>query len=166
MFGNNITGPYISPQMPYNPMMNNAFINTANIGMRSTPMMGPMLRNVPHTGGLLSSMLGRGSTGNLISGTKSTLNFGNILNNTSKALGVVKEAIPIVKEVGPMMGNMRSMLKIASIFKDETDYTPSTSANTRNETKVSKEVNNNTEKIDTPKQDINLNNSNEPNFFL
>lgn len=166
MFGNNITGPYISTQIPYGPMMNNAFMNTANIGMRSTPIMGPMLRNAPRTGGFLSSLLGRGNTGNLISGARTTLNFGNILTNTSKALGVVKEAIPIVKEVGPMMGNMRSMLKIASIFKDETDFVPSTSSYQRNEIKTSKEENTNIEKIDTPKQDINLNNSNEPNFFL
>ena len=163
MYGNNINNPFIMSNIP-GPM-----IGMGNM-MRGTPMMGiansPMLRTAPRTGGFLSSLLGRGGTESILSGAKSTLNFGNILTNTSKALGVVKEAIPIVKEVGPMMGNMRSMLKIASIFKDETDYTPSTSSNTRNETKTSKEVNTNTEKIDTPKQDINLNNSNEPNFFI
>lgn len=173
MFGNNMTGPFISPTMAYGPMINNAsLINTANMGMRSAPMMGiansPMLRSTPRAGGFLSSLLGRGGAGSLISGAKSTLNFGNILTNTSKALGVVKEAIPIVKEVGPMMGNMKSMLKIASIFKDETDTSTrsisNTSSNQTNITsneKVQKE--NDTKMASTT---INKTLNNEPNFFL
>lgn len=173
MFGNNITGPFISPTMPYGPMINNAsLINTTGIGMHSAPMMGiansPMLRTAPRTGGFLSSLLGRGGTESILSGAKSTLNFGNILTNTSKALGVVKEAIPIVKEVGPMMGNMKSMLKIASIFKDETDTSTRTSVNTS-----SNEITTRTNE-DTPKENdtritstnTNQTLNNEPNFFL
>ena len=44
-----------------------------------------------------------------------------MINNTSKTLGIINQSIPIVKQVGPMMNNMKSMLRIASIFKDETD---------------------------------------------
>lgn len=49
------------------------------------------------------------------------INWSGIINNTSRTLGLVNQAIPVVKQVGPMMNNMKSMLKIASIFKDETD---------------------------------------------
>ena len=70
-------------------------------------------------GGLSAATRGI-SRGGILSGIKS-INWGGMLGNASKALGVVNQAIPIVKEVGPMMNNMRSMLKIASVFKDETD---------------------------------------------
>ena len=164
MFGNNINGPFIS----YSPMMNT---NTM-MGMRGPSMIGmgtPQLINqAPRSGGLLSSLfsLGRNSnTGGLLSGGKS-INFVNILNNTSKALGVVRDAIPIVKEVGPMMNNMKSMLKIASIFKDETDNN-----NTPKKIETTSEViSSNT---DTNKKDTSITsttttqtNTNEPNFFL
>ena len=52
------------------------------------------------------------------------LNWGGFINNASKTLGVINQAIPLVRQVGPMMNNMRSMLKVASIFKDETDKKP------------------------------------------
>ena len=109
---------------------------------------------------------GRGSTGNLISGARSTLNFGNILNNTSKALGVVKEAIPIVKEVGPMVGNMRQMLKIASIFKDETDTSPISTNQKSNTESIKTEENTITKNSDTTTSTTTRTNDYEPNFFL
>jgi len=49
------------------------------------------------------------------------INWGGLLNNAQRALGVVNQAIPLVRQVGPMFNNMKSMLKLASIFKDETD---------------------------------------------
>ena len=61
-----------------------------------------------------------GRLGNSLNAIKS-INWSRIINNTSKTLGIINQSIPIVKQVGPMMNNMKSMLKIASIFKDETD---------------------------------------------
>ena len=116
----------------------------------------------PRSGGLLSSLFGRNAA-NTILPTARSFNFGTLLTNTSKALGVVKDAIPIVKEVGPMMGNMRSILKLASVFKDETD-TPTITR----ESQVEEKTNNNTNENDTRTTSIittNTNN-NEPNFFL
>ena len=54
-------------------------------------------------------------------GALKAINWGGIINNTSKTLGIINQTIPLVRQVGPMMNNMRSMLRIASIFKDETD---------------------------------------------
>lgn len=54
-------------------------------------------------------------------GSLRSLNWGGLINNTSKTLGIINQTIPLVRQVGPMVGNMRSMLKLASVFKDETD---------------------------------------------
>lgn len=56
-----------------------------------------------------------------LSGIKK-LNWGNLINNTSKTLGLINQTIPIVKQAGPMINNMKSIVKVASLFKDETDY--------------------------------------------
>lgn len=60
------------------------------------------------------------------------INWGGLITNASKTLNVVNQAIPLVRQVGPMVNNMKSMLKIASIFKDETDRKPITSRNQNN----------------------------------
>ena len=60
------------------------------------------------------------------------VNWGSLITNTSKTLNVVNQAIPLVRQVGPMMNNMKSMLKIASIFKDETDIKPKAKGNQNN----------------------------------
>ena len=52
------------------------------------------------------------------------VNGGGLITNTSKTLNVVNQAIPLVRQVGPMVNNMKSMLRVASIFKDETDKKP------------------------------------------
>ena len=126
MYGNNFAGPFMMPGMGYTPMMR-------GMGLRGTSALG-------RTGGILSSFR--------------NMNFGGILNNVSRTLGVVKDAIPIVKEVRPMIGNMRSIVKIASAFKDET------------ENQKKEHVNN--ESTSSPNNNINNKNSynNEPNFFL
>jgi len=72
------------------------------------------LKGANTTSGLLSR-LGAG-----FSGIKS-INWGGLINNTSKTLGIINQTIPIVRQVGPMVNNMRSMLRVASLFKDETD---------------------------------------------
>ncbi len=48
-------------------------------------------------------------------------NWTGIINNTSKTLGIINQTIPVIKQVGPMTNNIKSMIKVASIFKDETD---------------------------------------------
>lgn len=60
------------------------------------------------------------SLGNGIAGLRS-INWSGLINGTSKTLGVINQTIPLVKQVGPVMNNMKSMLRVASAFKDETD---------------------------------------------
>lgn len=54
-------------------------------------------------------------------GAIKSFNWGGLINNTSKTLGIINQAIPIVRQVRPMVHNVQSMMKVASIFKDETD---------------------------------------------
>ena len=162
MYGNNFEGPFISTNIPYGPMIQ---------GIPNTPTLrslgsigGPIGQN-----GLRSSLINSATRRGLLSGIRS-INWSNMLGNTSKALGVVKEAIPIVKEVGPMVNNMKSMLKIASIFKDETDL------NLNKETKKEPiedsitvtDINNNQIADNKIKDNaiVTKINQNEPNFFL
>ena len=148
MYGNNFGYPFIGgmPSQIVPPMTGNMM----------GPMMGAPLRSV---GGGLLSLLGLG--GRAATGT-SGFNFTSLLNGASKTLGVVKDAIPVVKEVGPMMNNMRSMLKIASVFKDETDITK------KEDTSSSKQASSNINSNSTTTQKVEYTNqiNNQPNFFL
>ena len=104
---------------------------------------------IPKSGGLLSKLGLR------------NINFGNILTNTSKTLNVINQAIPVVKQVGPMFNNMKSMLKVASLFNDATTPTNSTrNNNTKNTTNI--ENNNKTKENTTTNNSY----SNSPNFFI
>ena len=81
-------------------------------------------------------------------------NLSSILTNTQKTLGVINQAIPIVKQAGPMVNNMKTMFKLAGAFKDETDKnTPK---------KIAFITNNN---ISNNPSNINANNSNNINNY-
>lgn len=95
----------------YNPMMMNPNL------MRGIPTAANALANTTRTastGGLFSKL------GSSLSGIKA-INWGGLINNTSKTLGIINQTIPLVRQVGPMVTNMKSMLRVASLFKDETD---------------------------------------------
>lgn len=109
------------------------------------------------------------------------INWGGLINNTSKTLGVINQAIPLVRQVGPMVNNMRSMLKVASIFKDETDKQPTTgqsnrqnnlnnnsnNSNTRNTTNQQTiNYNRNNQKTTKEQPNTNIGNDSSPTFFI
>lgn len=128
------------------------------MGRAAAPMGGGM------TGGL-RSLLGLAPRGAAGAGmARSGFSFSNLLNGASKTLGVVNQAIPIVKQVGPMMNNMKSMLKIASVFKDETDTTSLKKEG--NSSNVDNSTNNSSPKEETSTETINIQTNNSPNFFL
>lgn len=142
------------PNMTYRPMMRAS----------AMPMMG-MQAGRTGLGGGLKSLLGLGGRSPL-AGARG-INWSTLLGNASRALNVVNQAIPIVKEAGPMINNMKSMIKIASIFKDETDTTPLRNQNTASQGTNQTETSTITKESDTiSSTTINQNNNNEPNFFL
>jgi len=123
--------------MPFNPYYGNIGFNTAS---RS---------------GFLSKLTGLRS-----------INWQGILNNTSRTLGVINQAIPIVKQVGPMYNNMKSMLKIASLFKDETDLDNRNDKTNNNLNVINNNKANNDNNNNNKNTIIKTNYSNTPNFFI
>ena len=109
-------------------------------------------------------------------GAFKSFNWGGLINNTSKTLGIINQTIPLVRQVGPMFGNMKSMLRVASLFKDETD----TNFNSNNSSSKIQGVNNrqnnfNTSEvasngIDKKKEETSINYINvideSPTFFI
>ncbi|MBE6138478.1 MAG: hypothetical protein E7173_01885 [Firmicutes bacterium] len=55
--------------------------------------------------GIFSKLLGKG------------LNWSNILNTTQKTLGLVNQAIPVIKQVAPVMQNAKTIFKVMNEFK-------------------------------------------------
>lgn len=102
------------------------------------------------------------------------VNWGGLINNASKTLNVVNQAIPLVRQVGPMVNNVRSMLKVASIFKDETDKKPvksnvkTTNLKTDNSNIKNISSNNTSKQTLKIKEEIQRDNSydNSPTFFI
>lgn len=142
--GYNINMPFYSPYGSMGPVLRNTF------GMQIPQTLGTATRS----GGLLSRLTGLG-------GLRS-FNWQGLLTNTSKTLNVINQAIPIVKQVGPMYNNMKSMLRIASLFKDETDPTSNKETQKKEESKT-----NNTTDNETKENTITTNSySNTPNFFI
>jgi len=127
------------------------------IGMNMGTRMG-MRAAASRTGGLFSRL----------SGIRN-INWQGLRNNTSRTLGIINQAIPIVKQVGPMYNNMKSMLRIASLFKDETDPSPrKTTSNITNNNSNVNTNDSNTNAISEEKENtiINNNYSNSPSFFI
>ncbi len=135
-------------------------------GGYNMPYMMPYgISGIPKSGGLFAKLAGLKS-----------VNWGGLLNNASKTLGVINQAVPLVKQVGPMYNNMRSMLKVASLFKNETSPSVKTNNvsnknNTNNRNNVNNNNNtrtntNNNNVIEKEKTIINSNYSNSPNFFI
>lgn len=94
-------------------------------------------------------------TGGLLSSLK-RINWGGLLNNANKTLNVVNQTIPLVRQAGPMINNMKSMIKLASAFKNET--------NTKQDKKNIAYNNNDTNNLSFITTS-NINN-NQPNFFI
>ena len=101
-----------------------------------------------------------GKLGVLNNGIKG-INWGGLLNNTSKTLGVINQAIPIVKQAGPMLNNMKSMMRLATAFKNETSPK---NKNINNDIEKSTEVINNYKTEE--KKEIDNTNDYMPNFFI
>ena len=102
-------------------------------------------------------MMNPSRSGGILSSLKS-INWGNLLNNANRTLNVVNQTITLVRQAGPMLNNMKSMIKLASAFKDETDTREKKDNITSNS---NEELNNNSPSNYT--SDIT---NNQPNFFI
>ena len=135
MYGNNYFMPYgMNYGMPL------------GMGLRGATM-------VPKTG-----IIGRLGG---VTGAVKGINWGGLLNNASKTLGVINQAIPVVKQAGPMLNNMKSMMRLATAFKNETSPK---NKNISKDIETSTEIINNS--ISQEKKEIDNTNDYMPNFFI
>lgn len=95
------------------------------------------------TSGLFSRLLGKG------------INWSSILSGTQKTLGIVNQAIPIVKQVSPVMKNAKTMFRIMNEFKKVDTPTTENTSNIVNESNA------------TNNEEYNISTSNNgPTFFI
>ena len=80
-------------------------------------MMAPMTAARPSLFGMLSRGIGRGG-----------LSLGSIINGTQRTLGLVNQAIPVVKQISPVVKNARTMFRVMNEFK-KTDTPVNTNNN-------------------------------------
>ena len=107
--------------------------------MNYGPYMGfPYYSNVASTGGLFSKLF-------------SNISLSSIINNTQKTLNIVNQAIPVIKQVKPVIGNAKTMFKVLNEFKrnDTTTTNKNIISNTNN---------------NSPKESIKY--SSGPTFFI
>lgn len=75
----------------------------------------------------------------------SGITLGGILNGTQKALNFANQAIPLVKQVKPMIGNAKTMFKVMNEFKRvEKPKSQNNNANNINTTQSNDAINNDT----------------------
>ncbi len=83
------------------------------------------------------------NNGNFMRGVKRNFDWGNLLNNAQKTLGVINQAIPIFYQIKPIWNNAKVMFHIMNAVKDDDssrghakpDTTSSESITFRNEQK-------------------------------
>ena len=70
------------------------------------------------------------------------IKWGTLLDGTSKTLGVINQAIPIIYQVKPILGNIKTIAKIATNLSD------------------------NNENVTKEEPNIIINNDNKPIFYI
>lgn len=110
------------------------------------PFTNPYATTTPVKTGLLSKIF------------KNGMNWGNILTNTQKTLNIINQTIPVIKQVGPVINNAKTMFKVMNEFK-KIESNPKQSNNKQNNN-VKKENN------ETKKVEIKETQTNNPTFFL
>lgn len=117
----------------------------------------PYFGYVPYT----TAPANKGILNGILGGVKG-INWSGLLSNVQKTLGIVNQAIPMVKQVSPIVNNAKTMFKIMNEFK-KID-TP-----VANNTKNVKEQNHSQQKQDIEQFDDSIKNKpydNGPTFFI
>ena len=135
-------------------------------GTMGNSMVRGMMPNMARAGGAFmgnaanignTAIRNPGLLSNLFSSIKS-LNWGGLLTNTQKTLGIVNQAIPVYHQVRPLYDNVKTA---ARVFKSVSKSNKEESINN-----VTKEKSVNTVNNTKPTTNTNNNSSNGPNFFL
>ena len=92
----------------------------------------------PYTMPYLSSSMPVTAAKTGLKGLLSSIKWGSIVDGTQKTLGIVNQAIPLVKQARPVINNAKTMFRVMNEFKkaDSDNYTP-----IENETQNTKQSN-------------------------
>lgn len=110
----------------------------------------------PSVGNVAASSTPRGFLSSLFGGGKLT----NFINGTQKTLNIINQAIPLVRQVSPVMKNAKTMFKVMNEFKKVDN------SNKQNNIPIT--TLNSSTNINTTEENIQgvANNTNRPTFFL
>lgn len=130
---------------------------------------GNMLASAASKPGLFSSLLG---------GVKG-MNWGSIITNTQRTLGIVNQAIPVIKQVTPIAKNAKTMFRVMNEFKKSDEPVPSnkninnqnaysnnTSINQDTNSRQNVNTTNNSMTSTNTPSELTFSNNNEPTFFI
>lgn len=102
------------------------------------------------SGGIFSRLFGKG------------INWSSILSGTQKTLGIINQAIPVVKQMSPVMKNAKTMFRIMNEFKKVDTPNDNQNKYNSNHTQSSREMDNEMEENTTSTSSHN----NGPTFFI
>ena len=110
----------------------------------------PYASSIPTRTGLFSGLF-KGASG---------IKWSSILGGTQKVLNIANQAIPMIKQVSPVMKNAKTMFRVMNEFK-KVD-TPNVNNNVNNDvnTNIKQNINSNVE------QKINVDSQAGPTFFI
>ena len=86
---------------------------------------------------------------------KNGINWSTILSNTQKTLNIVNQTIPVIKQMGPVMNNAKTMFKLMNEFKKIEPNEKQTNTNKKQNTNTTNIIEQNIKPINT----------NNPTFF-
>ena len=101
-----------------------------NLTTRSMMPFSPVNMMVPRNTGLF----------NKVFNSLKDFNWRGLLNGASKTLNVVNQTIPLIKQATPMVNNVKSIVKLAKAFGNETNNSKTINSYIRNDTKIIKEA--------------------------
>lgn len=122
------------------------------------PYLG-MISYTPSIGAASNVSTSKGFLGSLFGGGK----LSSFINGTQKTLNIINQAIPLVKQVSPIVKNAKTMFRVMNEFKRVDE--PITKENNTTESKYETNTNNNGDFTTENNETINKN-SNVPTFFL
>lgn len=98
-------------------------------------------------------------------GIRSGINWGTILNNIQRGLGIANQAIPVIKQVTPVMRNAKTMFQVMNEFKKVDTPISNERATTPNEQMMNHGTNSEEATSDDSATTQTINN-NGPVFFI
>ena len=116
----------IIPPLPRAPIprISNLFMPTRNIASQS----------------LIPKALSQGARASSLTGITPKISFTQILNGTSKTLGVINQALPIYNQAKPILNNAKTMFRVMKELNSKEPYINKEPQNPQNENNIKNEI--------------------------